>query len=168
MGRMYTVGFENVSVSAAQEFFVVIPAANKPCKLHAIILGNSGGQTGAGSAVGDAQEEDLRILVRRYTTATITAASGGTTPTPQPLDENDAAAGFTSRVNGTTLTTTSGASQDLHFDGWNIRVPFVIWFTPETRPRVQNTATGSCLVVRLVGAPVDAIKMSGTIYVEEL
>jgi hypothetical protein len=157
-GRMYTIIFDNVSIAAAQDLFEISPADDKPCRIHALTLCNVGGTADAG----DAQEELLRLLIRRGHT---TSGSGGTAPTPTPLVAADAAAGFTAKVNNTTLAS-AGTTVDLHADGWNVRVPYQLIFTPEMRPTVGQGAT--TLVVRLVNAPADAILCSGTLYVEEL
>lgn len=157
MARVYTVSFENITVSAAQDLFELTPADDKPIELLGLYLSNVGGTADAG----DAQEELLRLLVRRgYTTS----GSGGSAPTPAPLDPNDAAAGFTAEVNNTTVATT-GTTADLHADGWNVRVPYQVVWPPEMRPKASQANT--TIVVRLVGAPADGIAMSGTLYVKE-
>lgn len=159
MGRMYSVSFENVSISAAQDLFEISPADDKPVKLHCLVLSNVGGTADAG----DAQEELLRILVRRGHT---TSGSGGSAPTPRPVDSSaEAAAGFAAEVNNTTIAS-AGTTHDLHPDGWNIRIPYVFPWTPETRPGASQADT--TIVVRLVAAPNDAVSCSGTLYVEEL
>ena len=157
MARMYTVSFENVSLSAAQDLFELSPADDKPIELCGLYLSNVGGTADAG----DAQEELLRLLVRRGHT---TSGSGGSAPTPAPLDPNDAAAGFAAEVNNTTIAS-SGTTADLHADGWNIRVPYQLVWPPEMRPKASQANT--TIVVRLVGAPADAVTCSGTLYVKE-
>jgi len=159
MARAYTVVFENVAVAAAQDLFEIQPADDKPIELLGMVLSNVGGIADAG----DAQEELLRLLVRR---GHATSGSGGTAPTPRPLDPFSAAAGFVSEVNNTTIAST-GTTHDLHADGWNIRVPFVFWWSdPITRPKA--TQQDVTIVVRLVAAPNDSVQCSGTLYVNEL
>lgn len=160
IGRLYTVSFTAVSVSAVQDLFYVKPAADKVCFLEAVYLSNVGGTADAG----DAQEELLRLEIIRLP-ATVTAGSGGTAPTPRALAVNDAAASFTARVNDTTLATTSGTAQTMHADGFNVRVPYVYLPPPEHRILVANA---EALVVRLNLAPADAVNLSGTAYVREL
>jgi len=156
-GRVYSVVFENVAISAAQDLFEITPADDKPCEILALFLSNVGGTADAG----DAQEELLRLLITRgYTTS----GSGGSAPTPRPLNPSDAAAGFAAEVNNTSLANT-GTTHDLHADGWNVRVPYQMIWTPETIITVTQAQTS--LVVRLVGAPADAVNVSGTLYVRE-
>lgn len=154
---MYTVSFENVAVTAAQDFFEIDPAAEIPCYIHAVHLSQS-------SDVGDAEEEILRIRVIRVP-ATATSGSGGSAGDERRLDLNDAAASFVSEVNNTTVATTTGTLETVHTAYPNIRTGWDQVWSPETRPRVQN---GELLVVRLDAAPADSLTMGGTIYVEEV
>lgn len=159
LGREYTVVFDNVSVSAAQDLFEITPADDKPIKIAGLWLDNVGGTADAG----DAQEELLRLLVRRGHT---TSGSGGTAPTPQLLGSSaDAAAGFTAEVNNTTLATV-GTTADVIAFGWNVRVPLREMFPDELMPGCSQANT--TIVVRLVTAPADAISVSGTLYVVEI
>jgi hypothetical protein len=151
LGRLYTVTFVGVSATAAQDLFYIKPAADKPCILEAVYLSNVGGTADAG----DAQEELLRLEVIRLP-ATVTAGSVGT---------NDTAAGFTARVNDTTVATTSGTALTEHADGFNVRVGWI--FTPPPEHRIM-VANAQAVVVRLNTAPADAILISGTAYVREL
>lgn len=158
MGRMYTVIFENVSISAAQDLFELTPADDKPIRIWGLKLSNVGGTADAG----DAQEELLRITINRGTT---TSGSGGSAPTPRPLAAGDSAAGFTAEVNNTTPSS-SGTNVVLDADGWNVRIPYLFWYTPETTPYCTQAST--LLTVKLEAAPADAISCSGTLYVEEI
>lgn len=160
LGRLYSVVFAAVSVTAAQDLFYLKPAADKPCILEAAYCKAAGGTADAG----DAQEELLRVEVIRLP-ATVTAGSGGTAPTPTPVNPGDAAASFTARVNDTTVATTSGTALTPHADGMNNRVGFEYVPPPEHRLLVANA---QAIVVRLNTAPADAILLSGTAYVREL
>lgn len=157
MSRMYTVEFENRVVAAADgthDLFEINPIADRPCVIHAVFLSQS-------TETSDAAEEQLRIqIIRGHTTS----GSGGAAATPRPLDENDAAAGFTAEVENTTLATL-GSAVNLHSDTWNVRVPFDPPLTPKMTWRVE---AGVLLVVRLQAAVADDITMGGTLYVEEL
>lgn len=154
MGRLYAVTFENVAVTASQDFFELAPAANKPIYIHYISLTQN-------TEMGDAAEEYLRVkIIRGHTTG----GSGGSTPTARPLDGNDAAAGCTAEANNTTIAS-AGTAVDLHAENFNIRSGFLYVPTPECRPRCQNT---NLLVVRLMANPADSLNMSGTLIFEEV
>lgn len=156
--RFYTVVFENVSVSASQDFFEISPADDKPVALLGLTLDNVGGTADAG----DAQEELVRLLVRRGHTS---SGSGGSAPTPGALNPNDTAAGFATEVNNTVIAS-AGSTVDLWAGGWNIRVPLREFWPQELWPQAAQGNT--TIVVRLLSTPADAISISGTLYVAEL
>jgi hypothetical protein len=159
-GRLYAVTFTAVTVSAAQDLFYLKPAADKPIWLEHVKIAVVGGTADAA----DAQEELLDIRVARLT-ATVTVGSGGGAFTPLPIQASDTAAGFTARINDTTIATTSGAIQVLDADMMNNRVGYQYLPAPEHRAHCVNAAA---LVVRLTGAPADALSVSGTALVREL
>jgi hypothetical protein len=160
IGRLYSVVFTAVSVSAQQDFIYIKPAADKICVIEAIYLGTSGGAADAG----DAQEELLDVELI-YLPATVTVGSGGTSYTPSPVAINDAAAGFTARINDTTKASTSGTAVVRHPDGFNNRIPYVYAPPAEHRELVANAAA---IVFRLNTTPADPITLSGDMRVREL
>jgi hypothetical protein len=152
---MYVTSFENVAVTASQDFFEITPGDDKIVFIHALFLSQS-------SDVGDAEEEMLRIkLIRGHATS----GSGGGTANEVALDPNDGAAGYTGEINNTTIAS-AGTPVDIHADAFNIRTGYQMIWTPEMRPVVTQTQT--TLVVRLMAAPTDSLTMSGCIYIEEI
>lgn len=154
MGRFYAVTFEGTAVTAQVDFFEITPADDKPVKIWGLFLSQS-------SDVGDAAEEILRVKIIR---GHATSGSGGSAPTPAPLNPSDAAAGFGAETLNTTIAST-GTAVDLFADAFNIRSGLQHWFPPEALP-VANQANTS-VVVRLMAAPADSLTMSGTLIVEE-
>lgn len=153
-GRVYTVVFDAVSVTAAQDLFELTPADDKPIELVRLKLFQT-------SDVGDAAAENLQLKVIRGNT---TSGSGGTAPTPAPVSPGAPAAGFTAEVNNTTVAT-SGTAVTLMADGWNIAVGCDIWFDDEERLGANQSNT----LIRITQtAPADALTMSGTLWVREL
>ncbi len=156
MSRMYAITFENIAVTAAQDFFELSPADDKPVLVHAIYLSQS-------SDVGDAAEEMLRVTIKRGHT---TSGSGGSSFTPVPLESSaNAAAGTTAEINNTTQAS-AGTAALLHAEAFNIRSGWQYIPTPEARPGASQANT--TLVVRLEAAPADSLSMSGTLIFEEL
>lgn len=153
MSRCYTISFTAVAVTAQQDLFELVAAAGKPFKVNAISLSQS-------SEVGDAAEEGLSILIKSGQT---TSGSGGSAPTPVPLNVTDSAAGITSETNNTTKAS-AGTIVTHHADNWNIRQPFFLVFPDAMKPEI---AGGRRMTVELGTTPADSITMSGTIYVEE-
>lgn len=158
MGRMYQVPIPFVAQTAQIDFFELTAAAEKPCLIHEIYLANS-------TEVGDAAEEQLTLKLKRAS-GTVTSGSGGTAPTPVPVNPDDAAAGMTAEVNNTTkLVVGTGTITDERLYGWNVRMPFQMIFTPETRPKIKG---GEKKVLELTTTPADSITMGGYALVEEL
>ncbi len=151
MGRMYTASFEKVAVSAAQDLFQILAPADSVVKIHAIYVTQD-------SEEGDAQDEQLHILIHRGTTN----GSAGTTPTPTPLNLGDAAAGTVVEVNNTTQGTEGTL---VHSEAFNVRAGFQHLPTPEMQIVVSPS---DLLHVELQDAPADSITLSGTIYFEEI
>ncbi len=149
MGRMYSLQFENVAVTAVQDFFQ-LEANTVPAIVHAIYLSQY-------TDVGDAAAEALRITLNRATDALTNVTA------EQALDPGDAAALADCNVNDTTRLTTGLAV--LHAENWNIAMPFVFLPPPELRPIVE---VGNVFTCSLLNAPADSITMSGTLYFEEI
>ncbi len=158
MGRIYQVPIPFVAQTAQIDVFELTAAAEKPCRIHEIFLANS-------TEIGDAQEEQLTLKLKRAN-GTVTSGSGGTTPTPVPQDPRDGVAGLTAEVNNTTkLLVGTGTITDERLFSWNVRQPFQMIFTPETRPMIVG---GEKKVLELTTTPADSITMGGYVLVEEL
>ena len=154
-GRVYTVTFENVAVTVAQDLFEITPADDKPVEIIGLSVSQS-------TELGDAAEEQLRIqIIRGHTTS----GSGGTAPTPVPVNPNDTAAGFTAEVNNTTIASV-GTTTIPYSKTFNVRVGLDEWFPQETEPKAGQGNT--TIVVRLLAAPADSITMGGTLWVREV
>jgi hypothetical protein len=156
-GRMYACCFENVVVTAAQDFFDIAPADDKPVVLHGCWLSQS-------TEVGDAQEEFLRIKIIR---GFATVGSGVGTFTPVPLNSIDAAAGFTCRINDTTPAVVGGGTTDLLWaESFNERSGWIWLPTPDMQPICTQVQTR--IVVTMLSTPADSVTMNGTLVVEEI
>jgi hypothetical protein len=150
---MYSLQFNNVAVTAAQDFFELVAASNKPIRVHSIFISQT-------SDLGDAAEEILRVLLIRGHT---TSGSGGSTPSAIPMRAGTAATATAFEANNTTAAT-GGSPVTLHADSFNIRAGWVYVPTPEARIEV---AGGERFVVNLPSAPADSLTMSGTLIFEE-
>jgi hypothetical protein len=154
-GRIATVVFSNVSISAAQDAFEITPADDKPIELVGVCFAQRGV-----ADVGDAQEEMLGWTVIRGHT---TSGSGGSAATPRPVKRSDAVS-FTAEVNNTTVAS-AGTGVTLHEDAFNVRAGLTFWWPEGTEP---ETSQGDTTIVVRFPAPADAITISGTLYVREL
>jgi hypothetical protein len=153
MGMMYAATFGAVAVTAAQDVFEIAAPSDKCVVIHEIVVEQS-------SDAGDAQAELLRIqAIRGFTTS----GSGGSTPTPAPLESGNAAAGSSADVNNTTLAT-SGTTATLFDRAFNVQIGFFWQPTPECRIVLSPSQR---LVVR-IPAPADSLTMHGTMIFEEI
>ena len=154
MGRIYTIQFNGVAVTAQQDLFEIVAPSSAIVAIHEIGLGQT-------TEVGDAEEEMFSLLLKSGST---TSGSGGTTPTPVPLLIGDAAAGLTAEVNNTTKATV-GTIVTHHAWAWNVRVPFQVIWTPETRPVLAPSRRGT---LELATTPADSAALNGYMIVEEI
>lgn len=147
MGRIYSVSFSEVSVTAQQDLFQ-IEAITTPVIIHAVYISQS-------SDVGDSAAASVSIQLRRFTdTVTNDLAE-------VKLDGGDAAANANLAINETTELVAD--SEVIHSEAWNVAMPFVFLPPPELRPLVQIS---NGLAVNM--NTTDSLTMSGTMYFEEI
>lgn len=152
-GRVYTVVIEGTaSPAAAFDLFELNAAAEKPIRIRRIRIAQTSETT--------TEEEQLPLSIIR---AHSTSGSGGSAPTPRPLNPTTPAAGFAVEVMNTTQAT-GGTPITLVTDAWNTRAGYDMAFAPEECPESVN---GTRLVIAS-GAPADAITIRATCWVEEL
>lgn len=154
MGRMYTVTFSSVAVTAQQDLIAYVSPSTAITIIHGVEITQS-------TDVGDAQAEGLAILHKRGAT---TVGSGGATYTPGALEGGTTAAGGTARTNDTTKST-GGTIVTLHSSNWIIQSPYIFLPTPEMRHVLPPSTR---YAVELATTPADSITMSGTLYLEEI
>jgi hypothetical protein len=160
---MYTVVIDNVTYTAAGgdfDLLELVPASNKPITLCAMELAVT-------SEVKEAEEEWVRLRVTRWLGGTFTSGSGGSVPTPRPLDELDTAASFTAEVMNSTVATSTGTQNDLWLTGFNERAGYgPVMLPPEFRVPLLGVS-GNAMVVRAPATLADDASISGTFWVEE-
>jgi hypothetical protein len=157
MGRMYTTKFKGVAITAAQDLFEILAASGKGIFIHGFALSQS-------TEEGDAQSEMLQLTTNRGV-GSVTSGSGGSTDTPNPIQDADSNSGATVEINNTTrMVVGSGTLEELEVHCWNVQIPYIFWYTPETRPYV---APGNRWTLELEDAPADSITASGTVWFEE-
>jgi hypothetical protein len=154
MGRKYWVDIAPAAVTVAADLIEITPADDKPIKVLATLIHQT-------TELGDAMEEQIGLLwVRGHTTS----GSGGSAPTPRPVNPSDAAAGFTAETMNTTAAS-AGTTVNLPRHGWNVRAPLERPLTPEEGPEASQGNT--TLVLRMAAAPGDSITIGGSVLVEE-
>lgn len=149
------VSFENVSVgAAAMDLFTLTPGTLNLC-----ILGIEADNVAGTAAAGDSNEQFGRLsIIRGYTAA----GSGGSVATPR-VTVPSTTAGFTARVNDTTVAST-GSPITCHAFGLPTRAG--VLYRPGRLMR-WHVAPGELLVVRLLAALTTPLALSLTAYVAE-
>lgn len=154
MGRIYTAQFNGVAATAQQDLFEIVAGSAGIVVIHELCLSQL-------TEVADAAEEMLLILLKSGSTTT---GSGGSAPSKVAQLFGDAASGATVAANNTTKAT-GGTIVTHHAWNWNVRVPFQMIWTPETRPVLAPSRRGT---VELATTPADSITMAGYLVWEEL
>lgn len=158
LGMMYTGQTNGVAVTTQIDFFELLAPADCCVIIRQIELTQS-------TELGDAQEEELSILIKRGV-GTVTSGSGGTTPTPSKTQSGFAAAGSTLEANNTTkMATGTGTITTLWASTWNVRAPWLWLPTPEFNIVLSPSER---LTVELGTTPADSITMNTLIVFEEL
>ena len=162
--RIYTVEFsaqDQATADGNMDMFELRPSSSAGIQIQLVGLWIANT-----SEVGDAQEEMIHYSILKMTGGTLTSGTGGTTPTPQPIDHTDPASAFAADCVNDAVATTTGTTANLHQDGFNVRTGLQLIFPPDMRlilPGVANAA----LIVRFNTTPADTITWQGTAYVRE-
>lgn len=158
MARRYTVPFNAVTVTVAQDLFEVINASTKTLKLEKVELTQD-------SDAGDAQSEQQRFTIKRAA-GTYTSGSGGSTATPQKTSFGDAASVVTAEINNTTRAAAgTGTLDTLEVLCENVHNGLHYQAADQ---REHEFAPSQAIVIGLEAAPADALTMSGTLTFLEI
>ena len=153
MGRFYNLPLARTAVTTAVDFAEILTAATHICVIHGIEITQS-------TEIADAQEEQIQLAWKSGQT---TSGSGGNTGvTPVPILIGDAAHGMTVETFNTTKASAGTIVTHKIFD-WNLRVPFIYVFTPETRLFIPPSTRAT---LELVVAPTDSVTFGGQIVLE--
>lgn len=153
-GRIYTISFSGVTLSAVQDLIMVKAGASNPIALQSVTIGQVTGTSVA----------NQRIRIQMLP-ATVTNGSGGSAATISKWIASDAAASATGRTNDTVQATTGGTAIDIWDDQWNIVNGF-LWMPP-TPSRPPIAAVSAAFRVSLDTAP-SSIVTNMSLTFEEL
>lgn len=157
MSRVYATYFENVSVSAVQDFFSLKAGAANGIELHSCEL--SAGGVGAAA--------EIRVRLKRLP-ATVTQGSGGTTPTVSPVDSGDTKASTaTVHANDTSQATTGGTAIILYAWQWQVLNPFV-YYPDKNQGDADTCQAAEAIVLDCAAAPGTTTALSGWIKWREI
>jgi hypothetical protein len=154
MGREYSVTFEKVSVSAAQDLVQIKGASGKILRIRRQWVADADVTAPTNTAL---------ALRSRFLGATVTDGSGGSSPTPKPFDPGDAAASFTAKANNTTQATSTGTVNILEENACNVFAGYDYMF-----PFPPIIGPSESFVFELIDTPGATLVLSGGVVVEEL
>lgn len=153
MGRIYTVNFEKIAVSAVQDLISILGVTGAFFEILNFNI----------DCVDATAPTDQQLALRcRLLPATVTAGTSGAAATPQKESPGDAAATFTARVNDTGKATTSGTAVTRWEGGCNVKGGIEKHFV--TKPTVLP---GQQFVIELITTPASTLTLSGSCTVLE-
>ncbi len=155
MGRRYTVSFEGVPVSLAQDLVTLYPNSGSFPKATVKLL--RAWVFCVDTVLPQAQQ--LKLRVRRL--GSITVGSGGSSFTPNPDDPGDATSQYLSRVNDTSVAT--GTQEWIYDLGCYLYTGSDTVFSD---PPVGNGDDG--FVFELLSNPSTPLTLSGGLLYEEI
>jgi hypothetical protein len=151
MAGIYSASFENVAVTAAQDFFEILAGASNPVLIRRFRISTN-----------KTASEVLRATATRHTGAE-TSGSGGSSPTVRII--SGAATTATVEANNTARVA-SGTAERLLADQWNIINPWE--FAPIDRAEMFPIPVGDRFACSIEGNPAASINVSGWIEWEEI
>jgi hypothetical protein len=154
MGRIYTAAFSGQAETVQVDLLEILAPATRIVVVHEIGISQL-------LDVKDAEEEMLLLLWKSGQT---TGGSGGNVNAVVPVLIADAAA--TTVVENTNTTKASAGTIVTHYAWhWNVRIPFQMIWTPETRPILAPSRRAT---LELATTPADSITYGGYIVFEEI
>jgi hypothetical protein len=159
MPRLYTITFEGVAVSAPQDLVtLLLPTSAANFKQIDVVRWWLGATD---TTLPTAQMLQTRC---RWLPATVTAGSGGSTPTPTVWDQGDSAAKCTAHANDTSKSTTNGTAVIIDEQGFHIYNGYdsAVAGRPAF-PCPNNSTSAQAFVFELLSTVSGTVHLSGGI-----
>ena len=154
MGRIYTASFAGQAETVQVDLIEIAAGASDIVVVHEIGVSQL-------LEIKDAEEE---MLLLKWVSGNTTTGSGGNTTGMVPLLIGDPASGAV--VKDTNTTKATAGTQVVHYQWyWNVRIPFQMIFTPETRPILIASRRAQ---LELATTPADSVTFGGYIVYEEI
>jgi hypothetical protein len=152
MGRIYTATFNGQAETTQVDLLELVAPSTASVIVHEVGISQL-------LEIKDAEEEMLLLLLKQGATTT---GSGGNTLTAIPRLVGDTAFGGT--VKDTNTTKATGGTIVTHYSWyWNVRIPFQMIWTPETRPVLRPSRR---MTIELATTPADSVTFGGYIVFE--
>ena len=154
MGRIYTATFSGQAETAQCDLIELVAPSTASVRVHEIGISQL-------LEIKDAEEEMLLLQLKQGQTTT---GSGGNTMTAIPRLFADTAFGGT--VKDTNTTKATAGTIVTHYNWyWNVRIPFQMIWTPETRPVLRPSRR---MTLELATTPADSVTFGGYIVFESM
>jgi len=154
MGRIYTASFSGQAETAQVDLLEIAAGSADLVVIHELGLSQL-------LEVSDAEEE---MLLLKLVSGNTTTGSGGNTTNIVPALIGDPASGAV--VKDTNTTKATAGTQVVHYQWyWNVRIPFQMIWTPETRPILIPSRRAQ---IELATTPNDSITFGGYVVFEEI
>ena len=154
MGRIYTAQFSGQAETVQVDLLEIVAGSADLIHIHEIGISQL-------LEIADAAEE---MLLLQWKSGQTTTGSGGNTTSIVPRSLGDPASGAT--VKDTNTTKATAGTIVTHYSWyWNVRIPFQMIWTPETRPELIPSRRAT---LELATTPADSITFGGYIVFEEL
>jgi len=154
MGRIYTASFSAAAETTQNDIFELVAPSDGIVIVHEIGVSQL-------LDFGDAAEE---MLLLQWKSGQTVSGSGGASITPVPHNIGDSAFGGTVEYTNTTKAGTGTIVTHYQWY-WNIRIPFQMIFTPETRLVLAPSRRAT---LELATTPADSITFGGYLVFEEI
>jgi hypothetical protein len=146
VGRSYRAPISIGATTVQVDIFELLAGSNTPLALTGFHLGQT-------SEVGDAQEEQLQLVLKYITGAPTSGSGGNAAVAVGRILPGDAATSATLET-GNTTKLTGGTAVELARYAWNIRQDLPVTWIPEMW---QVVAGGNRIVLELATTPADSI-----------
>lgn len=155
MGRIYSAAFSGEAETTQVDLFQIVAPSDGIVLIHEIGISQL-------LDFGDASEE---MLLLHWKSGQTTTGSGGGTVTAVPANFGDSAYGGGTIQYSNTTKASAGTIVTHYSWYWNIRIPFQMIFTPETRPVLAPSRRAT---LELATTPADSITFGGYLVFEEI
>jgi len=154
MSRIYTVSFDNIAVSVAQDLVQIKGASNKILRIL---------RRWVGATDTTAPTAQMLRLREQFLPATVTDGTSGSSATPVKHDQSDSAAGFTALVNSTGVATSNATAVTLYATGVHIFNGF-----DDIHDDPPIIVPSTSYVFGLLSTVTGTVHLSGGVEVEEI
>ena len=161
MSRLYTATLRSIPLTAitVEDLAEINAAAEQPVTLIGLVIT----QAGDSSDSGDANEDQIDVVISRVT-GSPTSGSGGTVVVPTRSDSGDTLFGGVVEM-GNTTNLSGGTLEEWWAEGFNNRVGLFHWPVPKAQITIRGDET---LIIRTTALHTNAHEVNVVVLLEEI